>query len=260
MPTATTAGTVDLGDGLVINRIGIGTNRIENDDASKAILNAAVEREINFIDTADIYTGGTSEEVIGATVASRDGVHVATKGGYHGAAPDVMTAAIESSLAALALDSIELYYLHRPDRKYPIEQSVEPILEAQRAGKVKHLGLSSVSVEQIEQIQKLGPVSAVQNLYNLDDTGNDDVIDYCTEHGIAFAPFFPLRGSKKASSVAEKHGATAQQVVLAAMLARSPIVVPIPGTREIEHLDSNLAATELELSAEDLEELGIKAG
>jgi aryl-alcohol dehydrogenase-like predicted oxidoreductase len=259
MPTASQAGTIDLGSGLTINRIGLGTNRIENDDASRAILEAAVERGINFIDTADIYTGGTSEEVIGATVASRDGVHVATKGGYHGAAPEVISAAIDNSLQALALDSIELYYLHRPDKKYAIEQSVEPILAAQRDGKVQHLGLSSVSVEQIEKIQKLGPVSAVQNVYNLDDTSNDDVIDYCSEHGIAFVPFFPLRGSKKADPVAAKHGATAQQVILAAMLARSPIVVPIPGTRSVEHLESNLAAAELELSAEDLAELGIKS-
>jgi aryl-alcohol dehydrogenase-like predicted oxidoreductase len=253
---ASDAGTVTIGD-ITINRIGLGTNRIEDDDASKSILNGAVEHGVNFVDTADIYTGGASELTIGQTIARRDGVHVATKGGYYGAAPDAISASLDKSLQRLGLDTIDLYYLHRPDPKYPIEQSVEAILEGQRAGKIRHIGLSSVDVEQIQKIQKLTHVAAVQNEYNLGNTKGDEVVDYCTREGIAFVPFFPLRSANKAAAVAERHGATVHQIVLASMLARSPMVTPIPGTRSIEHLESNLAAASIELSNADLAELGL---
>jgi pyridoxine 4-dehydrogenase len=254
---ASSAGTVRIGE-IVINRIGLGTNRIEDDDASRTILNAAVERGVNFIDSADIYTGGTSETVIGETIAGRDDVLVATKGGYHGASPQAISEAIDKSMHRLGVNQIGLYFLHRPDRKYPIEQSVEAILEAQRAGKVRYIGLSNVSIDQIEAIQKLTPVAAIENEYNLGNTKNSDVVDYCSARGIAFVPFFPLRSANAAEPVAKRHGATVHQIVLASMLARSPVVTPIPGTRSIEHLESNLAAADIELSDEDMRNLGLR--
>lgn len=253
---AAEAGTVAIGD-ITINRIGLGTNRIEDDDASRTILRAAVEHGVTFIDTADIYTNGSSETVIGQTIPQGSNVLVATKGGYFGAAPKAIADSINKSLRRLGREQIDLYYLHRPDPKYPIEQSVEAILEGRRAGKIKHVGLSSVDVEQIQAIEKLTPVSAVQNEFNLGNTKSDDVIDYCTQNGIAFVPFFPLRGSGKADAVAARHGATPHQIVIAAMLKRSRVIAPIPGTRSVEHLESNLAAAAIELSDQDLADLGL---
>ncbi|MGH2906042.1 MAG: aldo/keto reductase [Solirubrobacterales bacterium] len=247
--------TVLLGGELSVGRIGLGTNRIDDDAESRAILRAALERGVNFIDTADIYSGGISESVIGTSIGDESGVVIATKGGYHGASPQRMAESIDASLRRLGAGSIDLYYLHRPDPQYAIEQSVEAILEARRAGKIRHVGLSSVSVEQIQTIEQLTPIAAVQNEYNLNNTKHNDVIDYCTQRGIAFVPFFPLRGASGATVVAQRLGATPHQVVLAAMLKRSPILVPIPGTRSVDHLMQNLAAMQLELTDAEVAEL-----
>ncbi|MFY9488614.1 MAG: aldo/keto reductase [Solirubrobacterales bacterium] len=248
--------TFTIGGEFGVNRIGLGTNRIEDDGESRAILAAAVERGVNFIDTADIYTGGESEQVIGETIGERQDVVVATKGGYHGAEPDVMAKAIEASRARLRCDVIDLYYLHRPDPRVQFEKSLEPIIAARDAGRIRHIGVSNVTLTQLRSARMLTPIAAVQNEYSLDHPDDHGVIDYCTEHAIAFVPFFPMRGSKAAGRIAEELGITRHQVVLAAMLRRSPVVAPIPGTRSIKHLEENLAAAKLELRDEHLAELG----
>jgi pyridoxine 4-dehydrogenase len=257
-PTETASpSTFRLGDGIDIHRIGIGTNRIQDDEASRKILPAALDLGVNLIDTADIYSGGVSEQVIGETIASDPRAHVATKGGYHGAPPERIANAIEASRARLGLDVIDLYYLHRPDPDIQIEQSIDPILSAKQDGRVRHIGLSNVTLDQLDRVRNLAPIAAVQNVYNLENTENEDVIDYCERHSIMFVPFFPLRGSERAKKLADRLQVDRNQVVLAAMLARSPVVVPIPGTRNPRHLAANLDATNLTLSAEDLEELGL---
>ncbi|MGK2878878.1 MAG: aldo/keto reductase [Solirubrobacterales bacterium] len=246
--------------GRELGRIGLGTNRIQNEDASRAILTAALERGINLVDTADIYTGGASEHVIGETIASDPRAFIATKGGYHGAAPERIAAAIDASRARLGLETIDLYYLHRPDKDFPIEQSVDPIISAKQDGRVRHIGLSNVTLDQLDRVRSLTPIAAVQNVYNLENTEHEDVIDYCERHSIMFVPYFPLRGSERAKKIADRLAVDRNQVVLAAMLARSPVVVPIPGTRNPRHLAANLGATTLKLSAADLDELGLTSG
>ncbi len=240
-----------------ISRIGLGTNRIQSDEASYKILPAALELGVNLIDTADIYSGGVSEQVIGETIAADPRAFIATKGGYHGASPERIAKAIDASRARLRLETIDLYYLHRPDPNFPIEQSIDPILSAKQDGRVRHIGLSNVTLDQLDRVRGLAPITAVQNVYNLENTENEDVINYCERHSIMFVPFFPLRGSERAKKVANRLKVDRNLVVLAAMLARSPVIVPIPGTRNPQHLAANLDATRLTLSAEDVEELGL---
>lgn len=245
-----------VGD-FTISRIGLGTNRIQNDEASHKILPAALDLGVNLIDTADIYSGGVSEQVIGETISADPRALISTKGGYHGASPERIAKAIDASRVRLKLETIELYYLHRPDANFPIEQSIDPILSAKQDGRVRQIGLSNVTLDQLDRVRSLAPIAAVQNVYNLENTENEDVIDYCERHSIMFVPFFPLRGSERAKKVADRLEVDRNQVVLAAMLARSPVIVPIPGTRNPGHLAANLDATKLTLSAADLEELGL---
>jgi aryl-alcohol dehydrogenase-like predicted oxidoreductase len=261
MNTADTAlpNTFKLGGEIEILRLGLGTNRIQNDDASRAILPAALELGVNLIDTADIYTGGVSEQVIGATIGSDPRALIATKGGYHGASPERIALAIDASRGRLGLETIDLYYLHRPDNNFPIEQSIDPILSAKQDGRVRHIGLSNVTLDQLDRVRSLTPIAAVQNHYNLEHTDDQDIIDYCERHSIMFVPYFPLRGSERAKIIAERLGVDRNQVVLAAMLARSPVIVPIPGTRNRAHLESNIGAAGIAITAADLEELGLTA-
>jgi pyridoxine 4-dehydrogenase len=249
--------TFKLGGEIELQRIGLGTNRIQDDDASRAILPAALDRGVNLIDTADIYTGGVSEQIIGETIAADPRAHVATKGGYHGAAPERIAAAIDASRNRLGLETIDLYYLHRPDDAFPIEQSIDPILSAKQDGRIRHIGLSNVTLDQLDRVRALTPIAAVQNVYNLENTEHEDVIDYCERNSIMFVPYFPLRGSERAKKVADRLAIDRNQVVLAAMLSRSPVIVPIPGTRNSRHLDSNFHSLELTLSSDDLKELGL---
>ena len=251
------ADTFKLGGEVELARLGLGTNRIEDDDDSRAILPAALDHGVNLIDTADIYTGGTSERVIGQTIGADPRAHIATKGGYRGAEPEKIAAAIDASRERLGLETIDLYYLHKPHPDIAIEQSVDPIVSARQDGRVRHVGLSNVTLDQIDRVRRLTPVAAVQNVYNLENTENEDVIDYCERHEIMFVPYFPLRGGERAQAIADRLGATRQQVILAAMLARSPVVVPIPGTRNVKHLETNLASQQLTISAADLDELGL---
>lgn len=226
--------TINLG-GIAVNRIGLGTNRITDTAESHEILRYAVERGVNFIDTAHLYTGGTSERVIGETLSPyAPGLVVASKCGYMGGAPDVLRAELEQSLASLKTQQITLYQLHRVDAAVDIEVSVLAMKEFQDEGKIKHIGLSEVTVDQIIRARKIAEIASVQNHYNMQERAHDDVVDYCTAENIIFIPFFPLggRGGLGVSSAE----------ALRWLLDRSPMMLPIPGTLSKNHLDENLSA------------------
>ena len=250
--------TISIGD-MTVTRVGLGTNRLTDTEENRSFLSAAIDAGLDFIDTAHLYTDGSSERTIGSALSPPpDGVTVATKGGYRSNDPDVIRAEIAESLERLRADTIDLWYLHRAQPGDPIEATMELIGEFVEAGAIRNVGLSEVSVEQIEAARAILPVAAVQNEYGLGERKHDGVIDHCEAEGIAFVPFFPLAGGddRAVDEVAERHGATPNQVKLAWLLQRSPCVAPIPGTLSIGHLRENLAALDLELSTEDLSSLG----
>jgi len=248
-----------LGD-VELTRIGLGTNRLRNTPENVAFVREAVAAGVSFVDTAHSYTDGESEATIGAAFSpAPEGVVVATKGGYARGEgrPEVLRTQIEDSLRRLRTDSIGLYYLHRVDPETPLEESLGTIAEYRDAGKIRHVGLSQVGIEQIERARRVLPIAAVQNHYNLSERQYEDVVDYCAGEGIVFVPYFPLGGDGGSAlrEIAERHGATPAQITLAWLLRRSPAMVPIPGTLSLEHLKENLAALELELSGDELEAL-----
>jgi pyridoxine 4-dehydrogenase len=235
-----------------VPRVGLGTNRLTEDGV--AFIRAAVDAGLRHIDTAHLYTRGASERTIGEAIGASDAVLVATKGGYSNGQgrPEVLNEQISQSLRSLRRDTIDLYYLHRVDSQTPLEESLGAISARVEQGDIRHVGLSEVSVEQIERGREVVPIAAVQNRYNLDDRGHDAVVDFCAAEGIAFVPFYPLSGGGHAvDEVAARLHATANQVRLAWLLRRAPVVLPIPGTRSVEHLRENLGALDLELSDED---------
>ncbi len=240
-----------------VARIGLGTNRLTNTPANIDLIRAAVAAGVQMIDTAHLYTGGHSEETIGTALSPiPENVVVATKGGFGGAGrgrPEVLREEIEQSLRSLRTDTIELYYLHRVDPETPIEASLATIAEFRERGAIRHVGVSEVTVEQIERARKVVPIAAVQNHYNLAERKYEDVVDYCTREGIVFVPFFPLRagGGAKVDEIARRHRATPHQVMLAWLLRRAPVMLPIPGTLSLAHLKENMGALGLELSEED---------
>jgi pyridoxine 4-dehydrogenase len=248
-----------LGD-AELPRIGLGTNRLTNTSEHVALVKGAVAAGLGHIDTAHTYAGGESEETIGAALSPvADGVVLATKGGW-GAGngrPDVLRAEIEESLRRLRTETIALYYLHRVDPETPLEDSLGAIKEYRDSGKVEHVGLSEVGIDEIERAREVVPIAAVQNNYSLAERKHDDVVDYCAAQGIVFVPFFPLRGvgSRQLSEIADRHGASSAQIALAWLLRRSPTTLPIPGTLSLEHLKENLAALEIELSDAEFEAL-----
>jgi len=247
---AVNALTVRLGDADVA-RIGLGTNRLTMTAEHVAFVEKAVAAGVNLIDTAHTYAGGQSEETIGAALSSvPNGCIVATKGGWNGARPDVLRAEIEESLRRLRTDNIGLYYLHRPDPQTSLEESLAAIVEYRDRGKIRHVGVSNVDVDQIERAREVVPIAAVENRFSLADRTHDAVVDYCAAEGIVFVPYFPLRGvgSPALAEIAAQRGATEAQIALAWLLKRSPTTLPIPGTLSLEHLKENLAAPELELS------------
>src|SRR5437773_2455011 len=212
------------------------------------------------IDTAHLYTDGDSERTLGAALAPfPEGCIVATKGGYsHGEGrPSVLRAQIEESFRRLRTDVIDLYYLHRVHPDTPLEDSVGVIAGYHEQGKIRHVGLSQVGVDQIERAREIVPIAAVQNHYNVVESGWDDVIDHCAREGIVFVPYFPLKGADPPAlrDIAERRGATSAQIRLAWLLRRSPVTLPIPGTLSIEHLKENLAALEIELTDAEFDAL-----
>ena len=266
---AALAGDVKIGD-ITIHRLGLGTNRITDIPEAHALLTHAVDLGVNFIDTARRYGAGASEVTIGNTLApfhNFEGLVVATKGGLHAegpsGSPEALRSDLEASLRALKTDCIDLYQLHRVDPKVPLEESVLAMKKFQDEGKIRHIGLSEVTIEQLEAAQKVATIVSVQNEYNILKRQHEELIDYCTAHQIVFIPWFPLGGLRGGAEevathladVAQKYAASEQQIALAWLLKRSPIIAPIPGTLSIEHLEANLAATHIQLSAEDYEQL-----
>ena len=261
MSTHPSAGTRTLTvAGTEIARIGLGTNRLTSTLGNREFLREAVGEGLGMIDTAHVYSGGDSERAIGEALSPKpDGLVVATKGGYSGrGSPEALRAQIEQSLESLRPDVIDLYYLHRVDPETPLEVSLGVIAEYRDAGRIKEVGVSAVSVEQVEAARRVVPIAAVQNHYNVADRGSDDVVDYCEENGIVFVPYYPLKGGGPPAleEVAESHGASPEQIALAWLLRRSPVTLPIPGTLSIEHLRENLGALEIDLTDDEFEALG----
>jgi pyridoxine 4-dehydrogenase len=277
MPHAATAGTIDVGGDLTVNRLGFGAMRITGKGiwgdppdraAAMAVLRRAVELGVNIIDTADSYGPDVSEELIAAALHPYpDDLVIATKGGLTrprpgpwppDGRPEHLRAACEGSLRRLKLDEIPLYQFHRPDPKVPFEESLGALVELKEQGKIRHLGLSNVDEEQIRAAQRMTPVVSIQNRYNVDDRGSESIVDLCEQEQMVFLPWAPIQDTGRNATlkaVAERHAATPRQVVLAWLLARSPQILPIPGTGNLAHLEENVAAVDLRLDGHEVEAL-----
>jgi pyridoxine 4-dehydrogenase len=251
---------VKVGD-VDVGRIGLGTNRLTHTRENVAFIRAAVAAGVQMIDTAHLYTGGQSEQTIGEALSpAPEGCVVATKGGFGGAGrgrPEVLRAEIEESFRRVRADAITLFYLHRVDPQTPIEESLGAIKEYQDRGRIRHIGISEVGIEQIERARKVVTVVAVQNQYNLAEQKYDSVVDYCARESIVFVPFYPLRAGRSAAvdAIARRHDATPSQVMLAWLLHRSPVMLPIPGTLSLEHLKENLGALKIQLTKPEYDSL-----
>jgi pyridoxine 4-dehydrogenase len=260
---AAQAGVIKIGD-LTVNRIGLGTNRITDVPEARDLLKKAVELGVNFVDTAYRYTNGASETTIGNTLAPYpDGLVIATKGGWTETKPEEFRHLLEESLRRLHTDHIDLYQLHRVNPDVSFEETIGMLKQFQDEGKIRQIGLSEVSVEQLQEARKIAPIVSVQNEYNVAVRKHEALVDYCTDNNIVFIPWFPLGGlrgdtakvDKLVAEAARKHDATSQQIALAWLLKRSPMILPIPGTLSIEHLKENLKAGTLDLSDEDYRNL-----
>ncbi len=269
---ASAAGSISLGEGPAVYRMGFGARWVTDagPEGSRALLNRALDLGINLIDTADVYGGGYSEEFIAEALHPYpEGLVIASKGGQVSrdgmpapdARPEYLRAACEESLRRLRLESIPLYQLHNPDPEVPIEESMGALTELQAEGKIQQIGVSNMFAELLEQALAAAPVVSVQNRYNVVQRFSDPAIDRCAAAGIAFMPWQPLNGTDQEAlrAVAGERGLEPAQIALAWLLARSPAMVVIPGTKSIEHLERNVAAAAIELSAEEtarLETLG----
>lgn len=252
------ARTIRIGD-INVPRMGLGTNRLTETAQNIEFVQRVASAGIGLIDTAHLYTGGSSETTIGAALGNQhERLVVATKGGFRPGEGrrEVLSAQIDESLQKLRTHSIDLYYLHRVDPQTPLEESASVLAEYHGRGQIKTVGLSHVSIEQIDFARSIVPISAVQNQYNLADRGCDDVVDYCMREGIVFVPYYPLHGDHpRLAEVAHAHGANKSQIALAWLLRRAPNVLPIPGTLDIDHVRENVAALDIELTDEEFEAL-----
>src|SRR5580765_2928664 len=276
--SASAVGNISLGGEISVHRLGFGAMRLTGEGiwgppkdrkGAVAVLRRAVELDINFIDTADSYGPHANEELIAeALFPYPAGLVIATKGGWnrpgpnqwtHDASPVHLREAVEGSLKRLRVDRIDVYQLHTPDPVVPFEASVETLAELRSEGKIRLVALSNVTVEHIERARKIVPIVSVQNRYSFADREWDYVVDYCERNGIAFIPWFPLGAGRVAGEVlgriAQAHRASPTQVALAWLLQRSPIILPIPGTSSVEHLEQNVAAGSLRLTKAEFEEL-----
>jgi len=273
--TATSSGTFEIGGDLEVTRLGYGAMRITGEgiwgppkdhDRAIEVLRKLPDLGVDFIDTANSYGPYVSEELIREALHPYDGVKVATKAGLTRQGPnqwlpvgrpEYLRQECEMSLLRLGVDQIDLWQLHRIDSKVPREEQFGVMKELQDEGKVRHLGLSEVSVDDIKEAQEVFDVATVQNLYNLTNRRHEDVLDYCDEQGIGFIPWFPLAAGDLAkpggpvAEAAEAHDATTGQIALAWLLQRSEVMLPIPGTGSVEHLVENVAAAEIELTDEE---------
>ncbi|OVE85110.1 oxidoreductase [Natronolimnobius baerhuensis] len=270
--------TFEIGE-TTIHRLGFGAMRLcgeeiigspDDEDAAHAVLEQAVESGVDFIDTADSYGPGVSERLIGETLGDREDVLVATKAGLlrnregewlaHGE-PDYIRNQVLASLDRLRTDTIDLYQFHRPDDDVPYEESIQTFAELQDDGLVDQVGVSNVSVEQLETAREHVDVATVQNRYNLADRSSADVLEVCEDHGIGFIPWAPINGDdldehgETLDEIADEHDATRRQVGLAWLLERSDVILPIPGTSDSDHLESNIAASQLSLSDDEVSRL-----
>jgi pyridoxine 4-dehydrogenase len=277
---AKASGTFAIGGDLAVNRLGYGAMRITGDgiwgepkdrENAKKVLRRAVELGVNFIDTADSYGPEVSEQLIGEALAPyAKGIVIATKAGLTRQGPDrwlpvgrpeYLVQQVEMSLRRLKLDRIDLWQLHRIDPKVPVEESLGAIKKLQEQGKIRHVGLSEVKPHEIDQARKVIEIVSVQNQYNLGDRQHEEVAEYCTKHNLAFIPWFPVAAGKlarpggKLDAAAKKHGATVSQLSLAWLLHHSPVMLPIPGTSSVEHLEQNIAAADVKLSAAEWKEI-----
>ncbi len=273
--------TFDIGGELTVHRLGFGAMRLtgeeiigppEDEGEAKEVLERAREIGVDFVDTADSYGPCVSERLIGESLAGDEDVVVATKGGLlrtldgswppYGD-PEYLQDALMGSLDRLGVDSIDLYQFHRPDPEVPFENSVQQLAEFKDEGYVDHVGVSNVSVEQLETARDIVEIATVQNEFNVGDRADEDVLEACEDAGIGFIPWSPIGSGdddlgEKAdavSEIAEDHDASDSQIALAWLLQRSPVILPIPGTSSVEHLEENVAASEIELSGDEMERL-----
>jgi pyridoxine 4-dehydrogenase len=275
---AESAGTFTLGGDLIVNRLGFGAMRITGEgiwgepkdpDEARRVLRRAVELGVNFIDTADSYGPEVSENLIAEALHPypKDLI-IATKGGFTRSGPnkwaevgrpEYLRQCVEMSLRRLKVERIDLYQLHRIDPKVPVEESLGALKEFQKEGKIRHIGLSEVSPKEIDKASKTVNVVSVQNLYNLSDRKHEKVLKYCEQRQIGFIPWFPVASGKLAQpggaldQAAKKHGATVAQLSLAWLLFHSPVMLPIPGTSSVKHLEENVGAAKVHLSAEEFQ-------
>jgi pyridoxine 4-dehydrogenase len=280
---AQASGTFSIGGDLTVNRLGFGAMRLTGkgvwgppDDREEClrVLRRAVELGVNFIDTANSYGPYVSEELIREALHPYDGVVIATKAGLLRTGPDVwpvlgypayLRQECEMSLRRLGVDTIDLFQLHRIDTKFPAEDQIGELVALQQEGKIRHIGLSEVNVEELEAAQKVATIVSVQNMYNITVRSAEPVLEACEAQGIGFIPWFPLAAGPLAAPggplqrIADSHHATPSQLALAWLLKRSPVMLPIPGTSKVAHLEENVAAAEIELSDEEFETLS-KAG
>src|SRR5215469_12131766 len=274
------SGTFVIGGDLTVNRLGYGAMRItgkgiwgepKDPEASKRVLKRAVELGVNFIDTADSYGPEVSERLIGeALVPYAKGVVIATKAGLTRQGPDrwlpvgrpeYLQQEVEMSLRRLKLERIDLWQLHRIDPKVPVEESLGVIKKLQEQGKIRHVGLSEVKPHEIDQARKIVEIVSVQNQYNISDRQHEDVVEYCEKHNLAFIPWFPVAAGQltqpggKLDAAAKKHNASMSQLSLAWLLHRSHVMLPIPGTSSVKHLEENIAAASVKLSDAEWKEI-----
>jgi aryl-alcohol dehydrogenase-like predicted oxidoreductase len=267
-----------IGGELPVNRLGYGAMRLtgpgiwgepSDRDNALAVLRRAVELGVTFVDTADSYGPHVSEELIREALAPYPAdLVIATKGGLTRQGPDrwlpvgrpeYLRQCVELSLRRLAVDRIDLYQLHRIDAKVPVAEQIGELAALQTEGKIRHIGLSEVSVAEIEQVRGMVEIASVQNLYNVAERRSESVLDYCETHGLAFIPWFPVATGNLANpggvldEVARARSATPAQLALAWLLRRSPVMLPIPGTSSLEHLEENMGATQVELTDDEFE-------
>lgn len=274
-----TSATITVGNDLTVNRLGFGAMRLTGKgvwgppadrDECLRVLRRAVELGVDFIDTANSYGPYVSEELIREALHPYDGVVVATKAGLLRTGPDqwpvlgypaYLRQECEMSLRRLGVDTIDLFQLHRIDDKFPAEDQVGELLALQQEGKIRHIGLSEVDADQLEAARAVAPIVSVQNMYNLTVRSAEPVLEACEAQGIAFIPWFPLAAGPLAAAdgplqrIAADHGATPSQLALAWLLKRSPVMLPIPGTSKVAHLEENVAAGQIELSDAEFDTL-----
>jgi aryl-alcohol dehydrogenase-like predicted oxidoreductase len=279
---AAQAGILDLAGDLTVHRLGYGAMRITGDgiwgepadrDEAKATLRRAVELGVNFIDTADSYGPDVSETLIAEALHPYpDDLVIATKGGLERTGPgrwptdgrpEHLRDACEGSLQRLRLDQIPLYQFHRPDPDVPLEDSIGALAELKDAGKVRHIGVCNVTEAQLRRAQRVTPIVSVQNRYNVTDRSSEALVDLCEQEQLAFLPWAPILDLDRVPlvrEIADRHGATPRQVVIAWLLARSPAMLPIPGTGSVAHLESNMAAVSVELAPEQVAAISERRG